>query len=101
MKLKEIRHQLLSESRISDFISKKLKEEGINNKVELTYLGGTNGHTFIKIGNKFYDSESPNGVSHFNKLNWFKRIIIPKHYKDFLKEKWIFDTSYDQYVIEP
>lgn len=59
-------------------------------KMEL-WATGEHGHSFIKIGNKFYDAEAPKGVKEYIKLlclrdnPWLndnvKRLTLPQHKK--------------------
>ena len=49
------------------------KEKGYT--VEL-YTNYNNDHTFVKIDNLYYDSESPRGVSDLRKLNCYKTVEI-------------------------
>ncbi len=47
------------------------------------------GHSWVKLGNKFYDSEVPNGVLSLEQLPFVQRAI-----KQYGKD-WLTDTFYD------
>jgi hypothetical protein len=47
-----------------------------------------NGHSWVKLNNKFYDAEAPNGVSNLDQLPEFQRFI--KKYGN----EWLNDTFY-------
>ena len=45
------------------------------------------GHSWVKLDNKFYDAEAPNGVSNLEKLPFFQR-SIKKNGSDWLNDEF-------------
>lgn len=75
----------------AEVFSKLLNKLNIENTIESVYYFSPDSHVFTHIKDKFYDCEHPNGVEHFNQLNWFKRKVKEDEYQDFLNKKWNFN----------
>jgi hypothetical protein len=66
-------------------------------QADVFYLAYEGGHVFVRIDGKFYDAESPTGVSNWRKLKSFKHSKAVPTYSDdrldevsleFLMKRW-------------